>query len=389
MDRTDLIRDGFADLTDDELLEFDPDDLSFEQRELFFVEITKRLSNPDNNLTEEHRLGFMAALGIMLPIERNVYNSHLDHLIEEIAGRYRGQDITAVPSDERDLLVNYYEFRHPENARKMNDFLATIERCGGHDDAIRDIKYLSYASLDPYHTVYFKYLPQIAIKEHHQDGIQYFQVGACGANNIYVDLGQVFDLDSSSNPSPNCRGGYTVFFHEIGHAIDWILGLPSTALDDAITNDVRNALKGYIESRYPLPHTQENQDDIGAILDSLMANAPPMPSTGDVARDSFATLNRNNTIAYFRRNVLNGGANDTASDVFGGVTDNRVAGFWGHWPEDGVSYWVDKGHKPSSELFANAFSRHMTGYRDAIQSIDDNFLTAHEQFENLIRNAAQ
>ena len=368
------------------LLEIDPEKLSPESQECYIEALNQRMEamSPDDLIG----LGVFA----LASIQTEIYQNHLDKRIEGIRNSNKGDDIANVPLDERNWLIGYYEARHPANAKKMNDFLNPIESCSEYEKHIRDIveeiKYLSYASSDPYHTVLFNCLSKINIKDHHFEGNQYFQVGFFNTKNIYIDVGRVIELDSDGELVADGIGGYTVFFHEIGHAIDRILGTPSTALDEAITGDVRGALRVYIESQYPVPPTQQDISDVDAILDSLMANAPPMTSTGDQGRDAIAASVQTSTFEHFRDNVLNRLDDDTASDVYGGVTDNRIHGNWGHWLDDeGKSYWVDKGHLPSSEFFANAFSRYLTGYDDAIKSIENNLATPSRLFVKMMENA--
>jgi hypothetical protein len=262
----------------------------------------------------------------------------------------------------------------------MDAFLAPIRNCGGHDKEMQDIKYLAYASPEPYQAVLFKYLPQITVKEHHQAGTQYFHVGFWGSKDIYIDIGRVVDLDSFGNPSSDGRGAYTTFFHEIGHAVDKLMGeegyANSTSINDTIKKDVNNALKADIERRFPQPLSAADQANAQLILDSLQKGNT---TTGDPKLDSI----RKKVQDYFTK-LLKGGINDTASDTYGGATDNNIAGTWKHSPDSkGKSYWDTR--EPSLEFFANAFSRHITSYRDALKSIDANFPEASKAFEDLFK----
>jgi hypothetical protein len=307
--------------------------------------------------------------------------------INFISEKYRGQDMfnpksaTVISDVERDLLVMCYKYLHPQNAKTLNGFLASISKCGPHDKEIQDIKYLAYASPELYQAVLFKYLPQITIKEHHESGTQYFQADSKGGNNIYIDVGRVIDLDSFGKPSNVGRGAYATFFHEIGHAVDKLMGeegyANSTSINDTIKRDVNNALKADIERRFPQPLSVADQANAQIILDSLQKGNT---ATGDPKLDSI----RQDVQDHFSKNVLKGGHNNTASDTYGGVTGNNIVGTWKHsLDSNGNPYWDT--HEPSLEFFANAFSRHITNYRDALKSIDINFPEASKAFEALFK----
>jgi len=305
------------------------------------------------------------------PEEKELYNCQLDKRIDEIKSKYTGMDVTDVDAIERDLMVKYYEARHPDNAKKIKEFLTPVSKCGSHDDEIQDIKYLAYASPEPYHFVFFKYLPKINIREHHESGTQYFQVGPIGGKNVYIDIGRVI-TESGGPGNAIYPGGYTVFFHEIGHAIDYIIGdgkYCSVSLNDEIVQDVEDNLRAYIASMpVSAPLTPEN---IQQILDSLQKG---QTTTGDADLDKTRT-----DVTDYYRMVLHGGEHYGTSDVYGGATGNNILGTWGHTSSNnGDPYWdsID----PSVEFFASAFSHYLTGYSLSIQSIETYLPTASTEF---------
>ena len=113
-----------------------------------------------------------------------------------------------------------------------------------------------------------------------------------------------FKVDSSSDIN-NPRGAGSTFFHESGHMIDWLLGKEVGApyissyskLTQAIQNDLDNNLTNIMQ--------KENCDLVTAkhkLSEELMSH--PYDSS-------------------------------CVSDVFGGLTDNAVSGFFGHSKE----YW--------------------------------------------------
>jgi hypothetical protein len=221
----------------------------------------------------------------------------------------------------------------------------------------------------------FKYLPKINIKEHHESGTEYFRVGILGGKNIFVDVGRVIDLSSSGNPSANRRGAYATIFHEIGHAVDYLMDkdgyFNSTSINGIILQDVDNSLRSYIETFFGTPLSANDYADIQTIMDSLQRG-------GTALADPTLNAIRTQVQSHYANNVLNSGSNDTASDVYGGATGNNIRGTWGH-PD---IYWDNR--EPNGEFFANAFSRYLTGHADGIISIESNFPNASIAFINLI-----
>ena len=315
--------------------------------------------------------------------------------IDFINNKYRGQDMfnpsSATPniSDiERDLLIKCYEYMHPENAEKMNIFLQPIIQDGNYDTETKNIKYLAYAAPDTYNSVLFKYLPEVNIKEYHQSGSQYFYHTRSGFlgfgpgnNNLYIDIDRVLYNDPINDPTnSNDPGGYTVFFHELGHAIDYVMGKAgyanSTSLDDTIKKDVENNLKLNIIILEPSLNATQTQ----LIADSLMKG---QTITGDSVLDN----TRADVQTYYEK-LLAGGSQYCTSDTYSGVTGNNVQGSYAHvLDRKGKPYWDS--HLPSVEFFASAFSHNITGYADSIKAMGDYLKNSTIEFTVLIETASK
>lgn len=310
-------------------------------------------------------------------------NLDCDAIVEYIAEKYRGKDLfypnpEPVISDvERDLLIKCYEKTHPNDAKTLNKFVSPISKCGGHEKEVQEFKYLAYASPEPYHTVFFRYLPQISISDHHEKDVAHENDYLIFGKKIYIDIDNVFDRNPDGTISVDGRGGYATMFHEIGHGIDDCMGDKSKTLDDEIIRDVNSGIKSVIERHFTHPLSPSDEASVMLILESLEKGKT---TTGDPSLD----IKRSKVIAEFQI-LLGGGVNNTSSDVYGGVTDNNIVGDYAHRPDDkGVSYWSN--HVPSTEFFANAFSRNMTGYADPLNSIYDNLPETEQAFEELIKN---
>ena len=311
-------------------------------------------------------------------------DSKRESVVEYISGKYRGKDIKEVPIAERDLLIICYEVLTSENKEKMDDFLEPLKKYDEHDEDIQNIKYLSYASPEPYHSVFFKYLSELKLMSYNADSQMSF-VGA-----VFVDL----------NPDPekkeglyDPRGAYSTFFHEVGHGIDFAMSKvdrvdgfdivdvlnPSTsyALNDLVYADVENGIRQGIEKvgEFEKPISLEDEEKIQIIFDSLkrdgiMKDSDPLYET------------RKKVQNHFFKNILNEAKNNGASDVYGGVTGYNVNGDYGH--QNNPGYW-DIFH-PSLEFFADSFSVNMTQYSVPLESMNKNLPTASKAFQEIMEN---
>jgi len=294
---------------------------------------------------------------------KDLSNEEIQKYIDYIGEKYRGTDmfnlnnVNKLTDIERDLLIAGFEYLYPNKAKIMDDFLDPLSRGGDHDDDVNNIKYLSYTSLDPYHTIFFEYLPGIKIKNHHKDQDDQY----CFINYIYIDADSFI----------RSAGNYSTFFHEIGHAIDsYMGGRGSGRLNNTIKNDVNTRIREVIELFYTPPLNEAQEQEVQKILDSLQKGEKEI---GDPNLKSIR-----DTVQLIFSLRLNSYADKTASDVYGGVTGNNIVGMWSH----STSYW--NWHKPSTEFFAHAFSSNMTGYTDEIDSISEYFPDASKEFTEMM-----
>ena len=346
------------------LLEINTETLSPEKQEFYIESLNQRL---DAMLLDE-----LTSLGTLLttPMQTRNFHNFLDKRIEVIKNNYIGQNVRFVPPNERDLLVGYYEIRHRDNALIMERFLDPVIQDGRHVTDIQNIMYLAYTSPNPYHDVLFRYLPNIKIGDFSVDAKS--QEYRPWESAVYVSLTQEGALLDSF-------GGYSIFFHEIGHGIDDHMGrdgLPNShSLTQTIRDDVWTKLRERVNKHVAV------HDDVETILNALVVGSTLSDPVLEVVRfDVYDELTKD----------LNGFNNSTASDVYGGLTGNNVTAFavfargWGHE----VIYWTERNeHAPSGEFFAQAFSDCVTQYTGRWESITNNFGNAPGQFESVIREA--
>jgi hypothetical protein len=272
-----------------------------------------------------------------------------------------------------------YEYLHPKNTKKMNDFLDPVIKDGNYTKDVQNIKYLSYASPEPYKKILFQYLSQITIADYAWTSTQHYHPwdssvldssdGHSG-QSIAVNLNVSKALEDPTGP-------YFTFFHEIGHAMDHMMkedGVfirADSGLQDILKNDLHDNIRNEINS-IPNTLTQERIDDI---INSFAVGGTTL------APGSIEEQIRGQIIITLSNN-LRGNERCTVSDVVGGFTNNTIVGGWSHGllKADGVTptyYWTDASGKEtgaqSSEWFAGFFSANITGYIDQKNAIYDFF----------------
>jgi len=294
-------------------------------------------------------------------------------LVETIVKSYQGADLQAATYSDKNRLVKYYEMLYPDRTKVMNNFLGSQDF---RNIDILNIKFLTYKAPEHYQQVIFKYMPNIKIATISQTGTQFYRGGK---KAIYVDL----DPSRAMNQT---RGAYFTFFHELGHGIDHAMNdfnnkqWGSTPLYASIENDVYNDMRAEIEKHFPQNRTAQQESEIDLILESLKHNGTP-PTNRRLENI------RTQVISDYTVKLADPAINGTASDVYGGVTNNNIHGGFGHWKEN---YWYNrKGVATGSqnkEFFADNFAANVTGYEAPKISNAERFPTATIEMENIIKN---
>ena len=230
---------------------------------------------------------------------------------------------------ENAKAIAEYEAANPENAQKANKFLAPLE-----EKDQNEIKYLIYTTKEPYRSLGMKYLDKMKIvPNNNKEG--YFQADG---NFMTVDFSQ-----DRNNP----RGNYYTFFHELGHGIDYYGGrdklnifqrafkssseeflsefhqyngktLSDHNIEDAANYVIKTGAGYYSKSYEQLSDAEKaSVDNITTILTA------PTKKISDVSADDRTVYAA--TVKNINSN-LQGAANESASDVYGGVSELQMSG---------------------------------------------------------------
>lgn len=274
------------------------------------------------------------------------------------------------PEDlDKVIAILKYEENRPDYVDTTNEFLSPLEM----KDQV-EIKFMIYTADEPYATLCLKYMGEFEIADINTGG-----VFSSSKNTLVFNV-----VEDRTNP----RGAYYTFFHEMGHAIDYYYaqengGKSGEFFSDNFTyngktltehnyQDVANNMEKSMQDilagdDYNHLTDKEKQQIIKNVNNNLLNQNRHEDSLSDIESDIQDAL-----ITEYQ-NKLHGPANNTASDIYGGVTDNTVKGDYGH--KDG--YWFDSDgnviRNPNKECFAGYFGRKMVGepaQTNGLDSID-------------------
>jgi len=211
------------------------------------------------------------------------------------------------------------------------------------------------------------------------------------------------------------KGSYFVFFHEIGHMIDWALvndrshlfsnsfftrqGSFSDTLFNALEKDVESKLRSLANELFGIsnhppegvfsPQVAEEQNTIkNKAISNIMAGNIVVAGPGLSSVEQFQLLLQNETNSALRGNS-NSDRDEhnmvNPSNVFGGITNNAVRGNWSHTRDN---YWFDNSGNPTyrqnSEFFANHFAAAMLNDEQMLQNERDFFPEAMGVMDDII-----
>lgn len=290
---------------------------------------------------------------------------------------------------DMNLVIQYYEYLNPKDAKNLKDFLEEMSKDPDprFKEDIKNIKYLAYTAAEPYRSAFFEYLPRIKI-----GSFKYYEKDSKGKlisqhyspieSKIYVRLYPESSADTETYGKLDPRGPYVVFFHEIGHGIDDMLVRDTgkyyffseksnsvmKLLKKEIAKNIRYDIDKIIETNgYNV--SLEERDNMVNIIMSVNNHSYASSS------DEETTYNQvvSNYVNRFNQTVTDGTVYEGHSDVYGGYSNNKLRGSYGHK----IEYWVDSsnnfnGQQPV-EYFASLYSRGMTNSITARYELDFDF----------------
>lgn len=284
---------------------------------------------------------------------------------------------------------------------QTNEFLSPLE-----EQDIVEIKFLMYTAEEPYRTLAMKYLDRFEVvlitpeirAEKETDSNGFF---THSENAIYLDIAE---LRSDS------RGNYYTVFHEVAHAFDYYYGqdnkdileemmkkdgkefdestfftdgykidgktLAERMYEDAGNNFRMELTKELESSDYDDYSSNEKRQMVENVTNNLLEQNKLVETLSKEEIELQKVLDRR-----YRVDLLLGSDHNTASDVYGGVTNRIIEGSYWH-DED---YWLNddgtRKREPNKEGFAEYYGRVMSSTgedRPGIRSIEK-FLPGSKQ----------
>lgn len=352
-------------------------------------QVAKGLAQIQNNNGFNNRNGTFSSTGMDLEWLTELDRLHYKRLAYEKFGEYMQTEEADL---EKAIAVLTYEERNPDNAALTTDFLDKLE-----ERDIVEIKYLMYTAEEPYRTISMKYLDRFTISSTTSGGV--FRPGE---NTIS------FNIKENRTDS---RGSYYTVFHEIMHAADYYHGVDQ-GYDEYFSDHFH--ISGANLTNYMNQDAQNHfQQEISNILDSsdydhldvrekqiMKENVAENLMIQD---DLYAQLSPeerklNQKVRAHYEDLLEGAEHNTASDVYGGITNYTITGNFGHFDREGnpTDYWFVDGiggsdgeriREPNREGIAEYYGRLMTENdekrRAGLESIEEFLPTSKESMEEI------
>ncbi len=313
----------------------------------------------------------------------------LNDAISMSKGDFSPNKVDAVLSE---TFTDYSVFFSAYNVYEdeLEAFLMYLRISGVPEEDVISIEYKIRNMDEPYRTIYL------------QSMIDY-SVGNLSGDGFYTNSNNTINLNIESE-SENKRGEYTTFFHESGHAIDYNYNDDGTfysltytnengqTLMDVIYNDVSNDVKNAITRE------TSNPEEINKLHDYIMnpgsRNSIELSKREKKLLEDVQKYYNGYTSKWTGQNVngvLDGYDNEAASDVYGGMTNNFIYGYYTHPEGDG--YWYDENGQATNyqalELWAEYYSACATGDEAALRSIEERFPEAKQFLDEMARSMVE
>ena len=364
--------------------------------------LSKRMTETADQLAKERRSLKSLREGIEQIVQQysRTEKSNLQDLakvIAQIAGSAgwrqdgrSGEELLNTPASEMDGYISSFEKEHPEDAERLNSYLAGGQNNKLTQDDIRKIKYLVYTAEEPYRSAYLRNLDKFSI-----GNADLTDRGAYYSNG---KVNYVYSNDKYDSFGNDPRGAFTVFFHESGHAMDDVANVSNkngydtdnfTAYSEVIGKEV--SVREAIE--YDVFYNANNPHSVTSIAAAVCA-------TGKSSAGASGSVE--NVIQAFKNGSSKGLSNDdlklynsvrkqfessvgsnkaqyeAVTDVYGGMTGNvlRTSNGYGHK----TSYWNDP-TMAGKELWAEYFSYNMSGSKENLEHLREYFPEAANVLE--------
>lgn len=196
---------------------------------------------------------------------------------------------------------------------------------------------------------------------------------------VNLDLKDTFEVDGEKMAQGN------TFFHEFAHNIDDVVfrnkGLGKWG----------NFSQHFYSEKYDMTWEEVIQKEVNTLINTRNSDFRKRYNSGEEFTMSNGTKiggtwKKAYTYKLLEKEFREMGILETSgvSDIFSGVTKNRLRIYWGHR----TSYWKDHGNVVAFEAFANLFGAIMTSY-EVYQHSKDILPQTVEVFEELLAHISE
>lgn len=250
------------------------------------------------------------------------------------------------------IFILQYEDAHPDTTEKYSEFLSTVYQ----QDQI-ELKYITYRAEEPYRTILFGLAGTGCT-------IRIFEKNEEDQMRSTANASFLSDLECIQVKASALKGirldGYRTFFHEMGHGVEYYFA--EEKVFDTRTPEIYQSLHDVVEKNITdmllevsgkTELTEQDQD----ILNYLLQGESNEYTLTEEEMDIILKLKK-----IRPDNILKGYG---VSDVWSGITNNRLYGNYFHNVTDKISgeptyYWFNNNNKPTykqcSEFYATHFA---------------------------------
>ena len=335
-------------------------------------------------------------------------------IIDSIARKYVGEDVSGIVDGDKRLLIKYYEMLYPDDAKKLNGFMSGIIADGVHGAYVMNIKYLSYVSPEPYKSIFFNYIGDYKIFAYNVKDTAMFLSPSIPKQVVvlFFPLMSSFPFQGGiilSQLDPNNKHYLSTFFHECGHAVGEYSGvLPflkwnaAPELQNALLKDMSNYVVPIIRDKEKRALTNE---ELSAIYYSIMNIGVTQLDKTRNTLQSFGIYGLSPELQTIRDEVifeinkeLKNKDNTIVRDVLGGFSGNLLIEGLGGGHSDSYWPWLSglgnikdtftSNGMQKMEFFAHYFSANMRNDILEIEKLERFFPGACKEIDKMIGEMA-
>ena len=315
-------------------------------------------------------------------------------------GFFNGNLLSDILSgNEKDQIISNYEKEHPDQAKKLNDFLNSQNTKDLTQDDIRQIKYLAYTAKEPYRSVYLNSLNKYSIYTLHGNNCYYqpWQLLNSESHKVIYQYPDAFGSDP--------RGPYTVFFHECGHAIDDLSDESKwwgsdTESYKAYSNEMGKQVTLQEAINYDVYYNKNNTHSVASIADDYYTSRNASANSAEVdhvirafQNGNKSSLSKSELALYnhvkneFSNSIGRAEKYESVTDVYGGTSKNNITDGQGY--HHSTKYWNDRSSDaPAKELWAEYFSYNMANNTENLEHLKEYFPEAAKVMDAYVNDLA-